>query len=50
MTTGLVAFLDGEPVGWCAVEPRNAYHGLARAFRVPWQGRTRTRQTTASGP
>jgi GNAT superfamily N-acetyltransferase len=40
MTTGLVAFLDGDPVGWCAVEPRSAYHGLARAFRVPWQGRT----------
>ena len=39
-TTGLVAYLDGEPVGWCAVEPRPAYHGLLRAFRVPWQGRT----------
>jgi GNAT superfamily N-acetyltransferase len=38
-TTGLVAYLDGEPVGWCAVEPRSAYHGLARSFRVPWEGR-----------
>jgi GNAT superfamily N-acetyltransferase len=38
-TTALVAFLDGEPVGWCAVEPRSAYHGLARSFRVPWEGR-----------
>ena len=24
---GLVAYLDGTPVGWCAVEPRSAYHG-----------------------
>jgi hypothetical protein len=34
-TTGLVAYLDGEPVGWCAAEPRTAYHGLMRNFRVP---------------
>jgi GNAT superfamily N-acetyltransferase len=39
-TCGLVANLDGEPVGWCAVEPRSAYHGLRRSFRVPWEGRT----------
>jgi GNAT superfamily N-acetyltransferase len=40
-TSGLVAYLDGEPVGWCAVEPRTAYHGLLRShFRVPWQGRS----------
>jgi GNAT superfamily N-acetyltransferase len=38
-TTGLVAYLDGEPVGWCAVEPRPAYFGLLRVFRVPWEGR-----------
>ena len=38
-TSGLVAYLDGEPVGWCAVEPRTAYEGLARSFRVPWEGR-----------
>jgi GNAT superfamily N-acetyltransferase len=38
-TSGLVAYLDGEPVGWCAVEPRTAYAGLLRTFRVPWQGR-----------
>jgi GNAT superfamily N-acetyltransferase len=29
-TSGLVAFLDGEPVGWCAVEPRTAYPRLLR--------------------
>jgi GNAT superfamily N-acetyltransferase len=38
-TSGLVAYLDGEPVGWCAVEPRSAYHGLARNMKVPWEGR-----------
>jgi GNAT superfamily N-acetyltransferase len=38
-TSGLVAYLDGEPVGWCAVEPRTAYEGLLRVFRVPWEGR-----------
>jgi GNAT superfamily N-acetyltransferase len=38
-TSGLVAYLDGEPVGWCAVEPRPAYQGLLRVFRVPWEGR-----------
>jgi GNAT superfamily N-acetyltransferase len=39
-TSGLVAYLDGEPVGWCAVEPRPAYAGLLRVYRVPWIGRT----------
>lgn len=38
-TSGLVAYLDGEPVGWCAVEPRPAYEGLVRNNRVPWDGR-----------
>ncbi len=38
-TSGLVAYLDDEPVGWCAVEPRPAYQGLLRVFRVPWDGR-----------
>ena len=38
-TTGLVARLDGEPVGWCAVEPRANYEGLRRVYRVPWLGR-----------
>ena len=35
----LVAYLDGEPVGWCAVEPRTAYPRLLRDCRVPWIGR-----------
>ena len=38
-TSGLVAYLDGEPVGWCAVEPRAAYPRLLRNCRVPWEGR-----------
>ncbi len=38
-TSGLVAYLDGEPVGWCAVEPRTAYAGLLRNNRVPWADR-----------
>ena len=39
-TSGLVAFLDGEPVGWCAVEPRPAYPRMLRNMRVPWEGRS----------
>ena len=42
-TTGLIAYLDGEPVGWCAVEPRTAYEGLLRNNRVPWEGRDEDR-------
>lgn len=38
-TSGLVAYLDGEPVGWCAVEPRPAFASLVRNARVPWEGR-----------
>jgi len=39
MTSGLVAYLDGEPVRWCAVEPRTAYPRLLRNTRVAWDGR-----------
>ncbi len=38
-TSGLVAHLDDEPVGWCAVEPRPAFGGLVRNARVPWADR-----------
>ena len=38
-TSGLVAYLEDEPIGWCAVEPRTAYPGLPRVYRVPWEGR-----------
>ncbi|GAB3831708.1 GNAT family N-acetyltransferase [Kribbella italica] len=39
-TSGLVAYLDGEPVGWCAVAPRADHPRLLRDNRVPWLGRT----------
>ena len=38
-TSGLIAFLGDEPVGWCAVEPRTEYPRLLRNNRVPWEGR-----------
>ena len=38
-TSGLVAYLDGEPVGWCAVAPRADHARLLRDMRVPWVGR-----------
>ncbi|WP_344756142.1 GNAT family N-acetyltransferase [Leifsonella bigeumensis] len=28
---GLIAYLDGEPVGWCAVEPRTRYPLILRS-------------------
>jgi GNAT superfamily N-acetyltransferase len=39
-TTGLLAYLDAEPVGWCAVQPRTAYPALLRVYRTPWEGRS----------
>ena len=42
-TSGLVGYLDDEPVAWCAVEPRSDYQGLVRVFRVPWDGRNEDR-------
>jgi GNAT superfamily N-acetyltransferase len=38
-TSGLVAFLDSAPVGWCAVQPRTEYPRLLRNTRVPWHDR-----------
>ena len=35
-TSGLVACHAGAVVGWCAVEPRNAY---IRLGQTPWKGR-----------
>jgi len=37
-SSGMVAYLDGEPVGWVAVEPRANYRRL-RGSSVPWAGR-----------
>jgi len=39
-TSGLVAYVDGTPAGWCAVEPRIAYARLLLKTRVPWDGRS----------
>jgi GNAT superfamily N-acetyltransferase len=38
-SSGMVAYLDGEPVGWVAVEPRSSYRRL-RGSSVPWAGRS----------
>ena len=46
-SSGLVGYLRDEPVGWCAVEPRPAYVGLVRVFRVPWDGRDEERDDTS---
>ena len=37
-TSGLVAYIDSEPVGWCAVEPRTAYVRL-QSKPLVWAGR-----------
>lgn len=37
-TSGLVAYVDNEPAGWVAVEPRTAYPKLL-SLRMPWTGR-----------
>lgn len=45
-TTGLVAYLDGEAVGWCAVAPRADHPRLLRDYRVPWLGRNEDKTDT----
>ena len=44
-TSGFIAYLENEPVGWCAVEPRKNYKNLLNS-RVPWgrAGRKQERQ------
>ncbi|WP_222854226.1 GNAT family N-acetyltransferase [Fodinicola acaciae] len=37
-TSGLIAYLEDEPVGWVAVDPRTAYPRL-RGLRTVWSGR-----------
>ena len=46
-TSGLVAFSDREPVGWCAVEPRPEYVGLFSNGRVPWAGRSEHKEDSS---
>ena len=49
-TSGLVAYLDDEPAGWCAVEPRPAYFGLLRVYKVPWEGRAEDKSDAGVWP
>ena len=42
-TSGLIAYLGDEAVGWCAVEPRTAYPRLLGS-RIPWSGRNEDRE------
>ena len=37
-TTGLVAYIDDVPVGWCSVEPRTRYVNVMNT-KMPWAGR-----------
>jgi GNAT superfamily N-acetyltransferase len=37
-TIGIVAYLDDEPAGWCAVDVRSVY-GRVRGSPVPWKDR-----------
>jgi GNAT superfamily N-acetyltransferase len=32
---GVLAYVDGEPVGWCSVAPRTTYDGLERYRKLP---------------
>ncbi|MGZ0150257.1 GNAT family N-acetyltransferase [Kribbella sp. WER1] len=38
-TTGLIAYLAEDAVGWCAVAPRVGHARLLRDYRVPWMER-----------
>lgn len=37
-TIGIVAYVDDEPAGWCAIDVRGVY-GRVRGSPVPWLGR-----------
>jgi GNAT superfamily N-acetyltransferase len=32
---GMLAYIDGEPVGWCGLGPRSEYERLARSRTIP---------------
>lgn len=43
-TSGLVAYSDTDPAGWCAVAPRSSYTGLVRnSNQTAWRGRKEDR-------
>jgi GNAT superfamily N-acetyltransferase len=33
---GILAYADGEPVGWCSIAPRETYAALERYRGLPW--------------
>jgi hypothetical protein len=37
---GVLAYLDGEPVGWCSIAPRDTYTALQRSRTIPRAGDT----------
>jgi GNAT superfamily N-acetyltransferase len=41
-TTGIVAYLDGVPVGWCNIEPRPNFTRMQN-MPIPWSGRQEDR-------
>jgi GNAT superfamily N-acetyltransferase len=43
-TIGLVAYLEGEAVGWVSVEPRTEFLTRLATSRVPWAGRDEDQQ------
>jgi GNAT superfamily N-acetyltransferase len=43
-TSGIVAYLEDEPVGWCAVAPRTAYPRYFGRTPVPWKGRNEDKE------
>lgn len=32
---GVIAYVDGEPAGWCSVAPRSSYHRLTHSRTIP---------------
>ncbi|WGW10601.1 GNAT family N-acetyltransferase [Saxibacter everestensis] len=47
-TTGLLAFADKDPVGWCAVAPRTSYSALVRnSNHTAWRERREQRDDAA---
>ena len=48
-TSGLVAYLDGEPVGWCAVAPAAPTRACGATAAFSGAGAPSTRATPRSG-
>jgi ribosomal protein S18 acetylase RimI-like enzyme len=32
---GVIAYVDGEPAGWCSASPRSSHHRLQRSRTIP---------------